>query len=113
MTAFPNWKCQYGDWYLFSVYCVDAKFNFDDNADFRQKDIFAMKDWSQEDPREEQAAKSNVEQYRLSFSAFDESYYTMKYWVFIRAFMVFQINYIQLDGNIGCLVNGAGLAMST
>ncbi|GAU89642.1 hypothetical protein RvY_02171 [Ramazzottius varieornatus] len=64
------------------LYCVDAKFNFDDNSDFRQKEVFAMRDWSQEDPREELAAKSNI-------------------------------NYIQLDGNIGCLVNGAGLAMST
>jgi len=65
-----------------TVYCMDCKLNFDDNAEFRQKEIFAMKDWTQEDPREEIAAAANL-------------------------------NYIGLDGNIGCLVNGAGLAMAT
>lgn len=64
------------------VYACDAKINFDDNAEFRQPEIFAMRDKSQEDPREVEA------------SAFD-------------------LNYIGLDGNIGCLVNGAGLAMAT
>ncbi|KAF9427817.1 Succinate--CoA ligase [ADP-forming] subunit beta, mitochondrial, partial [Entomortierella beljakovae] len=64
------------------VVCMDAKLNFDDNADFRQKEIFSLRDSSQEDPREVQAAK-------------------------------FHLNYIGLDGTIGCLVNGAGLAMST
>lgn len=51
---------------------MDAKLNFDDNADFRQKDIFALRDTSQEDQREVQAAKYNL-------------------------------NYIGLDGQIGCL----------
>lgn len=64
------------------VMAFDAKMNFDDNAAFRQKEIFAMADHTQEDPREVDAAK-------------------------------FDLNYIGLDGNIGCLVNGAGLAMST
>jgi len=64
------------------IYCVDAKINFDDNAAFRQKDIFAQRDFSMEDPREVAAAKYNL-------------------------------NYIGLDGNIGCMVNGAGLAMAT
>ncbi|CAG8499873.1 3144_t:CDS:2 [Funneliformis caledonium] len=64
------------------VLCMDAKLNFDDNAEFRQKDVFALRDSSQEDSREVQAAKYNL-------------------------------NYIGLDGQIGCLVNGAGLAMST
>ncbi|CAB4417878.1 unnamed protein product [Rhizophagus irregularis] len=64
------------------VLCMDAKLNFDDNADFRQKDVFALRDTSQEDQREVQAAKYNL-------------------------------NYIGLDGQIGCLVNGAGLAMAT
>eukprot|EP00742_Colponemidia_sp_Colp-10_P002190 GILJ01002340.1.p1 GENE.GILJ01002340.1~~GILJ01002340.1.p1 ORF type:complete len:436 (+),score=87.75 GILJ01002340.1:48-1355(+) len=64
------------------LYCVDAKINFDDNASFRQKDIFAMRDSSMEDPREVAAAKSHL-------------------------------NYIGLSGNIGCMVNGAGLAMAT
>jgi succinyl-CoA synthetase beta subunit len=64
------------------VYCVDAKLNFDENAQFRQEKIFNMRDWSMEDPREVAAAK-------------------------------FNLNYIGLDGNIGCMVNGAGLAMAT
>lgn len=64
------------------VYCVDAKINFDDNAEFRQKDIYAGRDTAMEDEREVEAAKSNL-------------------------------NYIGLDGEIGCMVNGAGLAMAT
>ncbi|KAJ3217851.1 hypothetical protein HDU67_007137 [Dinochytrium kinnereticum] len=64
------------------VYCMDAKFGFDDNAEFRQKDVFALRDTTQEDAREVAAAKWNL-------------------------------NYIGLDGTIGCLVNGAGLAMAT
>nr|KAI8751530.1 succinate--CoA ligase [ADP-forming] subunit beta; mitochondrial isoform X3 [Biomphalaria glabrata] len=64
------------------VYCMDAKINFDDNAAFRQKSIFALRDWSQENERDCRAAQSDL-------------------------------NYIALDGNIGCLVNGAGLAMAT
>merc|ERR1712142_407763 len=64
------------------IYCMDCKLNFDDNAAHRQKDIFALKDWSQEDPREVDAAK-------------------------------YDLNYVGLDGSIGCLVNGAGLAMAT
>ncbi|XP_037812941.1 succinate--CoA ligase [GDP-forming] subunit beta, mitochondrial [Lucilia sericata] len=65
------------------VISVDAKLNFDDNAQYRQKDIFAM-DISEEeaDPREVEAEKHNL-------------------------------NYVAMDGNIGCLVNGAGLAMAT
>ncbi|KAJ1310356.1 hypothetical protein OPQ81_007094 [Rhizoctonia solani] len=65
-----------------AVLCMDAKFGFDDNADFRQKDVFALRDVSQEDPTEVEAAKYNL-------------------------------NFIKLDGNVGCLVNGAGLAMAT
>uniref|UniRef100_A0A6M2DKB6 Succinate--CoA ligase [GDP-forming] subunit beta, mitochondrial n=1 Tax=Xenopsylla cheopis TaxID=163159 RepID=A0A6M2DKB6_XENCH len=64
------------------VITVDAKINFDDNAEFRQKEIFQMGDESEVDPREVEAAKYNL-------------------------------NYIGMDGNIGCLVNGAGLAMAT
>ena len=55
---------------------MDCKLNFDDNAEFRQKAIFDMKDWSQEDSREQKAASINL-------------------------------NYIGLDGNIGCLGNNA------
>jgi len=61
---------------------ADAKIGFDDNAGFRQKEIFSMRDESQEDPREVAAAK-------------------------------WDLNYIGLDGSIGCMVNGAGLAMAT
>jgi len=64
------------------VYCLDAKLNFDDNAAFRQKETHALRDETQEDPREVEAEKMDL-------------------------------NYIGLDGNIGCLVNGAGLAMAT
>jgi succinyl-CoA synthetase beta subunit len=65
-----------------SIMAMDAKFNFDDNAEYKHKDIFGLKDWSQEDPREAVAAEADL-------------------------------NYIGLDGHIGCLVNGAGLAMAT
>lgn len=64
------------------VISVDAKFNFDDNAEYRQKRIFEMGDDSESDPKEVEAQKYNL-------------------------------NYIAMDGNIGCLVNGAGLAMAT
>jgi len=61
---------------------LDAKFNFDDNALYRQPAVVAMRDKSEEDPREVAASE-------------------------------FALNYIGLDGNIACLVNGAGLAMAT
>ncbi|KAF2076087.1 hypothetical protein CYY_002601 [Polysphondylium violaceum] len=64
------------------VMCMDAKLNFDDNAQFRHKEIFDLRDKSQEDAREVKASE-------------------------------YDLNYIGLDGNIGCLVNGAGLAMAT
>jgi len=65
-----------------NYFCLDAKFRFDDNADFRQKEVFALRDWTQEDEKEVNASKYNL-------------------------------NYVALDGDIGCLVNGAGLAMAT
>jgi succinyl-CoA synthetase beta subunit len=64
------------------VQALDAKFNFDDNALFRHPDIVALRDTSEEDPREVAASQ-------------------------------YGLNYIGLDGNIACLVNGAGLAMAT
>ena len=64
------------------VFCVDAKLNFDDNAVFRQRDVFDMRDTSMEDERDVAAEAVGL-------------------------------NYIGLDGNIGCMVNGAGLAMAT
>lgn len=65
-----------------TVFCVDAKLNFDSNAEYRQKDIFAMRDTSMEDPRDVEAEKVGL-------------------------------SFIGLDGVIGCMVNGAGLAMAT
>jgi succinyl-CoA synthetase beta subunit len=65
-----------------AVYALDAKFNFDDNALYRHKEILQMRDIHEEDPREVEASK-------------------------------FGLNYIGLEGNIACLVNGAGLAMAT
>ncbi|KAH8335378.1 hypothetical protein KR074_000611 [Drosophila pseudoananassae] len=67
---------------LSGFFALDAKLRFDDNAEFRQKELFALRDWTQEDPKEVEAAKYNL-------------------------------NYIALDGTIGCMVNGAGLAMAT
>jgi len=64
------------------VVVCDAKINFDDNAEFRQGPVFQFRDRTQEDPREVEAAKHDL-------------------------------NYIGLTGNIGCMVNGAGLAMAT
>ncbi|TWG86004.1 succinyl-CoA synthetase beta subunit [Cupriavidus gilardii J11] len=64
------------------VMALDAKFNFDDNALFRHPDIEAMRDETEEDPAEIEAARHSL-------------------------------NYVKLDGNIGCMVNGAGLAMAT
>jgi len=64
------------------VACLDAKVNFDDSAEYRQKEIFKLRDDSESDPRDVEAAK-------------------------------YDLNYIGLDGNIACLVNGAGLAMAT
>jgi len=65
-----------------TLIAADAKLGFDDNTAFRQKDIFAQRDHSQEDPRDVAAEK-------------------------------WDLNYIGLDGSIGCMVNGAGLAMAT
>jgi succinyl-CoA synthetase beta subunit len=64
------------------VLCMDAKLGFDDNAEFRQKEVFSWRDVSQEDADEVKAAE-------------------------------YGLNFIKLDGDIGCLVNGAGLAMAT
>ena len=62
--------------------CLDAKMGFDNNALYRQPDIFALRDETEEDPKELAASK-------------------------------FDLNYIALEGEIGCMVNGAGLAMAT
>ena len=64
------------------VIALDAKMNFDDNALYRHPDIEEMRDPSEEEPVELEAAEA-------------------------------ELNYIRLDGSIGCLVNGAGLAMAT
>jgi succinyl-CoA synthetase beta subunit len=65
-----------------AIMALDAKMNFDDNALFRHKAIAEMRDESEEDPTELEAAKH-------------------------------ELNYVKLDGAIGCMVNGAGLAMAT
>jgi len=62
--------------------CLDAKMGFDGNAIYRHADIAALRDETEEDPKELEASK-------------------------------FDLNYIALDGEIGCMVNGAGLAMAT
>ncbi|MBK1636736.1 ADP-forming succinate--CoA ligase subunit beta [Rhodovulum adriaticum] len=62
--------------------CLDAKMGFDSNALYRNEDILALRDETEEDPKELQASK-------------------------------YDLNYIALDGEIGCMVNGAGLAMAT
>lgn len=65
-----------------NLHCLDAKITVDGNALYRQKQIAEMRDPSQEDEREAQAA-------------------------------AWELNYVALEGNIGCMVNGAGLAMGT
>jgi succinyl-CoA synthetase beta subunit len=62
--------------------CLDAKMGFDDNALYRHADIVALRDLSEENPKETEASH-------------------------------YDLNYIALDGTIGCMVNGAGLAMAT
>ncbi|MEC5188566.1 succinyl-CoA synthetase beta subunit [Geobacillus thermodenitrificans] len=64
------------------VMALDAKLNFDSNALYRHPDIVEYRDLDEEDPKEVEASK-------------------------------YDLNYIALDGNIGCMVNGAGLAMAT
>ncbi|MCK5731358.1 MAG: ADP-forming succinate--CoA ligase subunit beta [Draconibacterium sp.] len=64
------------------VLAIDGKMNFDDNALFRQKDILAMREVSEDEQKEIEATAKGL-------------------------------SYIKLDGNIGCMVNGAGLAMAT
>ena len=64
------------------ILALDAKMTFDDNALYRRPEIAALRDESEEDPREREAARHDL-------------------------------NYVKLDGNIGCMVNGAGLAMAT
>jgi succinyl-CoA synthetase beta subunit len=64
------------------VLALDAKMNFDNNALFRHPDVVALRDLTEEDPKEYQASELGL-------------------------------SYISLDGDIGCMVNGAGLAMGT
>ena len=64
------------------VVALDAKVSFDDNALYRHPELEKLRDESEEDPKELEAAK-------------------------------YALNYVALDGTIGCMVNGAGLAMAT
>ena len=47
-------------YFYFAVFCLDAKIRFDDNAEFRQKEVFEQRDWTQEDPSEVEAAEYNL-----------------------------------------------------
>ena len=73
----PLVETQEGD-----IIALDAKYNFDDNALYRQKEILELRDLDEEDPLEIEASK-------------------------------YDLNYVKMDGEIGCMVNGAGLAMAT
>ena len=53
-------KFVFDEGFSFSVVCMDAKVLFDDNAEFRQPEVFQLKDWSQEDEREVEAGKANL-----------------------------------------------------
>jgi succinyl-CoA synthetase beta subunit len=64
------------------IVCLDAKIGFDDNALFRHPDVLSLRDITEEDAKEVEASK-------------------------------YDLNYVSLDGTIGCMVNGAGLAMAT
>jgi succinyl-CoA synthetase beta subunit len=64
------------------IVCLDAKIGFDDNALYRHKDMLELRDLNEEDEKEIEASK-------------------------------YDLNYVALDGSIGCMVNGAGLAMAT
>ena len=46
--------------FIYLVLCMDAKVNYDDNAEYRQKEIFKLRDWSQEDPRDTEAARAGI-----------------------------------------------------
>jgi succinyl-CoA synthetase beta subunit len=65
-----------------TLVCLDAKIAFDDNALYRHADVVALRDLTEEDEKEVEASK-------------------------------YDLNYVALDGTIGCMVNGAGLAMAT
>src|SRR5439155_19411920 len=64
------------------LHCLDAKISFDDNALYRHPEILVLRDLTEEDEKEIEASKHDL-------------------------------NYVALDGTIGCMVNGAGLAMAT
>ncbi|WP_137046464.1 ADP-forming succinate--CoA ligase subunit beta [Pseudolabrys sp. FHR47] len=64
------------------IICLDAKVDFDNNALYRHADVMALRDITEEDDKEVEASK-------------------------------YDLNYIALDGQIGCMVNGAGLAMAS
>ncbi|KAI9764725.1 MAG: Succinate--CoA ligase [ADP-forming] subunit beta, mitochondrial [Geoglossum simile] len=83
------------------VLAMDAKLGFDDNAEFRQKEIFSWRDVSQEDADEVKATE-------YIFQAKGSCVYCIS-----DRGDRHGLNFIKLDGDIGCLVNGAGLAMAT
>ena len=60
MGAINEVKFVFDEGFSVSVVCMDAKVLFDDNAEFRQPEVFQLKDWSQEDEREVEAGKANL-----------------------------------------------------
>ena len=56
------------NWKSISVVCMDAKVNFDDNAEYRQKDVFHLRDWTQEYSRDVEAARAGINYIGLSGS---------------------------------------------
>lgn len=90
---------------------ADAKLNFDDNAAFRQKELFALRDPTQEDPREVSVFFYMLD--LLLWFANVLGFVVMSLFFWQVAASKADLNYIGLDGEIGCMVNGAGLAMAT
>jgi hypothetical protein len=126
------------------IVAADAKLNFDDNAEYRQKQIFAKRDYTQEDPREVEVSDAFLPFFVEEFVSSPPFLYSPTTSVPPRATRSpspayplpsltrlpprwaaslpsralpqahkYDLNYIGLSGNIGCMVNGAGLAMST
>lgn len=101
-------------WYR--VVVADAKLNFDDNAEFRQKQIFSKRDYTQEDARE--VSLSFFLQIVLTDRSLSCPLPPLALRIFDWLGVVWQVeahkadlNYIGLTGDIGCMVNGAGYVM--
>ena len=120
--------------------CLDAKVNFDDNALYRHKDLAELRDLDEEDPSEIEASKYDLNYVKLDgtigcmvngdllcldakVNFDDNALYRHKDLAELRDLdeedpseieaSKYDLNYVKLDGTIGCMVNGAGLAMAT